>query len=269
MRIFTLILLIIITGKLSATPELEYLSYEEKNITIDVIYRYKNSIKRLYFESLTKNLDKYIKDLKAQGKLDRGKIHFEIMTGEWMDKSIGIEMYRYKNGYYCRLNGLIQPITQEYLTKIITYFSYDSWESFCYNDSLVSPKVALNIFNRRVDSIQLTNNFESRKLIDLNYVALYYQNDTLICKDSNQEYGQISFLLPFSHNKLDFVTNDKTIFVIGESGVINMIDLSYEEFTGSNYDQPWVEIFPKWINFKNFSGYFLSYSMDENKFYKL
>ena len=32
-------------------------------------------------------------------------------------------MYRYKNGYYCWLNGLIQSINLVYLTKIVEYFA--------------------------------------------------------------------------------------------------------------------------------------------------
>jgi hypothetical protein len=269
MKYFLLILIILVTGKLNATPESNYFTCKGKNLTIDVIYRYENDIQKLYYESLTKNLDNYIENLKSEGKLNRGKIHFEIMTGIWMDKSIGVEMYRYKNGYYCWLNGLIQPINQDYLTKIITYFTYDSWESFCYNDSIVLPKTALNIFNKRIDSITPASNFNNRKIVELNYISVYFQNDSLICRNVNQNYGQIKYLLPFSKDSKDFITCGETIFVIENNELINKIELTQTDFTDGFYEQCWTEIFPKWINFKNGNGYFLSYSLVENKFYKL
>lgn len=269
MRYFLLTLIILVIGKLGATPELDYFTCNGVNLTIDVIYRYENDIQKLYYESLTKNLDDYIENLKSEGKLSRGKIHFEIMTGMWMEQSVGVKMYRHKNGYYCRLNGLIQPITQEYLTKIILYFTYDSWESFCYNDSLVSPKTALNIFNKRIDSITPPGNYNSRKIMELNNISVYFQNDSLVCKSVTQNYGQIKYLLPFSVDSKDFMTCGETIFVIEKNELVNQIELTPMDFTGGSYEQCWIEIFPKWINFKNGNGYFLSYSLAENKFYKL
>ncbi|HPB57502.1 MAG TPA: hypothetical protein PLL49_03230, partial [Bacteroidales bacterium] len=83
MRYFLLTLIILVIGKLGATPELDYFTCNGVNLTIDVIYRYENDIQKLYYESLTKNLDDYIENLKSEGKLSRGKIHFEIMTGVW------------------------------------------------------------------------------------------------------------------------------------------------------------------------------------------
>ncbi len=80
-KYFFVVLSIYLSGKAYATPELDYHTCKGENITIDIIYRYKDDIKKLYFESLTKNLDAYIKDLKSNGKLNRGKIHFEIMSG--------------------------------------------------------------------------------------------------------------------------------------------------------------------------------------------
>ena len=151
-----ILILILVTGALNATPELDQFSCQGKYITIDVEYRYEDNIQKLYYQSLTKNLDAFIEELKLQGKLNRGKIHFEIETGIWMDLVKGIEMYRYKNGYYCFINGLIQPITQEYLSKIILYFTEDYWESFCYNDSTMTPTVALKKFNKRIETIYVS-----------------------------------------------------------------------------------------------------------------
>ena len=218
---------------------------------------------------MTKNLDDYIDSLKSIGELNRGKIHFEILTGTWMDKSVGVKMYRYKNGYYCWLNGLIQSINLVYLTKIVEYFASDSRELFCYNETIISPKVALNIFNKRIDSINIKPIYHSRKLFELNCAVLYFQNDSLICKGSNRIYGQINYLLPFSVSLKDFITVGETIYVIENNEIINKIELTEQDFTDGFYEQCWVETFPKWINFNNVNGFFLSYSIQKNKFYKL
>ena len=261
--------MIAISTRLSATPELQRYTYEREHLSIEIIYRYKNDIKKLYFESLTENLNDYLDILKSQGKLNRGKIHFEIMTAIWMDKSIGIEMYRYKSGYYCWLNGLVQPITQKYLTEIIDYFTSDTWESFCYNESLASPLQALTIFNKRIASKTPGKTFKSKKVMELNYVSVHFQNDSLICKSLNRKYGQVKHLLPFSKNLRDFITCGETIYVIEKNEIINQIELTDLKFTGGFYEQCWVEVFPKWINFGNRDGFFLSYSTEENRFYKL
>lgn len=267
---FILILLLIhVTGTLNATPELDQFSCQGKYITIDVEYRYEDNIQKLYYQSLTKNLDAFIEELKLQGKLNRGKIHFEIETAIWMDFVKGIEMYRYSNSYYCFINGLVQPITQDYLSKIILYFTKDLWESFSYKDSLITPSEALKIFNTRIDSIDVFYKYKTMKIMDLNYVSVYYQNDSLICKSENENYGRIKYFVPFSVDSKDFVISGETLFVIEHNKIINKIELSSKDLTADSYEQCLIEKHKKWINFMNGVGYFLSYSIEENKFYKL
>jgi len=256
---FSLIFLFLLaTGLLQATPELDQFTCKGKYITIDVEYRYEDDIQKLYYQSLTKNLDDFIENLKSEGKLKHGKIYFEIETAIWMDLAKGINMYRYENGYYCFINGLVQPITQDYLSKIILYFANDSWESFCYTDSLMSPSGALKKFNKRIENIQLPNKPESRKILELNYVSVYYQNDSLICKNGNENYGQIKYFVPFSVDNKDFVISGETILVIENNKIINKIELTTSEITADAYEQCLVEKHKKWINLMNGIGYFLS-----------
>ena len=260
---------IVLFGNLSATPELESYTFKREHISIDVIYRYSDDVKKLYYRSLAENLNEYISDLKSQGKLNRGRIHFEIMTGVWMDESLGVQMYRYKSGYYCWLNGLIQSISQEYLTKIINYFTCDTWESFCYNDSLLTPKQALNIFNKRIHPIMPFKNFKDKKVLELNWVSVYFHHDSLICKGTRRNFGQIYYVLPFSKGQIDFIVCRGSFYVIEKGELINQIKASEVEITGGFHEKCWVEVFPQWINFKNRDRIFLSYSIKKNRFYKL
>lgn len=267
-----IILGLILSRGVKATPELDVYSFEGKHISVSVIYRYNNDIEKLYYKSLTENLNEYIAVLKQDGKLDRGKINFQIMTAAWMDHSIGVEMYRYKNGYYCFLNGLHQTINQDYLIKIINYFASDTWESFCYDETKITPQKALYIFNRRLEELpELTQlDIEERKIFDLSNISLYFQNDSLICKNENLRLGKIEHILPFSAKSKDFITIGETIYVIENNKIINTIKLSASEFdAGRIYESPWIETFPKWVNFRNREGYFLSYSIDNNLFYRL
>jgi hypothetical protein len=266
---YLLFVFIFLIDILKATPELDQFSCKGKYLTIDVEYRYYNDIQKLYYQSLTKNLDDFIGNLKSEGKLNGRKIHFEIETAIWMDMVKGIEMYRSKNEYYCFINGLIQPITQDYLSRIILYFTQDSWESFCYTDSLMNPSAAIKKFNKRIETILVQNKYDSRKILELNDVSVFYQNDSLICKSENEYYGQIKYFVPFSVGNKDFVYSGDTLIVLEYGNVINKIVLSSNDWTANCYEQYLVEKYIKWVNFMNGVGYFLSYSIEDNKFYKL
>jgi len=264
-KLILIILLLFAVRNMYATPELDEYSLQGKHITIRITYRYDSDVERLYYKSLLENLDSFIDKLKQTGKLNRGKIHFDIMTGIWMDNADGVEMYRWKNGYYCWLNALHQPITQDYMTRIITYFASNNWKSFCYDNAKINPKQALRIFNRIIDTISISHRYDGRKVLELNNLAVYFQNDSLICKVGNESYGKIDYLLPFSAGSKYFITVGVTIYVVENNSVINQIQLSSQDFSMWSRE----EVFPKWVNFRNSLGHFLSYSIEKNKFYKL
>lgn len=260
-----IILLLFAVKNLNATPELDGYSFSGNHIEIDVTYRYNNPVERLYYKSLIENLDNFIDSLKHTGKLNRGKIHLSIQTAIWMDDDVGIEMYRWEKGYFCRLNACIQPITQDYMTKIITYFTSDNWESFCYDHTKIEPHKALRIFNKRIDSIDVSHQYTEREVLKINDLFIYFQNGFLICKDASKEYGKIDHFLPFSAGSKIFIVIGETIHIVENGLVINHISLTKDDFSL----ECWEEVFPKWVNFRNNLGCFLSYSIEKNKFYKL
>jgi len=254
-----------VVRSLNATPELDSYSIKGVHIELDVTYRYEKPVERLYYKSLIENLDNFIDSLKHTGKLNRGKIYFSIQTAIWMDGGTIVEMYRWKKGYYCWLNARIQPITQDYMTKIITYFVSDNWESFCYDNTKIEPDKALRFFNKRIDTIDVAYQYVDKKVLEVNDLSVYFQNGYLICKSANKEYGKIDYFLPFSAGSRNFIAIGETIYVVENGSIINQIQLAKDDFSYEN----WGEVFPKWINFRNNTGYFLSYSIEKNKFYKL
>jgi len=259
-------------GAVWATPEIGDCEYtlRGKHIEITIECRYSSSIEELYYKSLLENLDGFVDGLKQIGKLSRGKIELSILTAIWA-WGPGVEMYRHKNGYYCYLNGLHQDVTQDYLTKIIAYFASDNWESFCYDNTKIdNPGVALRIFNRRIDTVTVSHKYDSRKVLDVNGdIGVYFENGSLICKDANKTYGKINWLFPFATGSKTFIIVGNTILVVENETVINKIEVPYEDFNGNNY-QCRAEVYRKWVNFYSYSdGYFLSYSIAKNKFYRL
>ncbi len=260
-----IILLLLIVKILNATPELNIYSFRGKHIDIDVWYRYDNSVDRLYYKSLFENLDSFADSLKKAEKLERGKINFKIMTAMWMEHADGLERYRWKNGYYCWLNALHQPVTQDYMTKIITYFASDNWESFVYDNTKINPDQALRIFNQRIDTIDISHQYTDRKVLEVGGLSVYFQNGKLIGKNVSKEFGKIDYFLPFSAGLKSFIAIGGAIYAIENGLIINQIQLTGEDF-GFVY---WEEVFPKWVNFRNSLGYYLSYSIEKNKFYKL
>ena len=261
-----------------ATPDWDpqNISLSGKQVEFHITYRDFSAIDRLYHQSLLENLDAFADSLKQAGKLNRGKIHFHILKETW-NQSIptGVIMYRYKGGYYCMLNtyytSKIAPITQDYLARIIAYFASDDWESFCsgiYDDEKASL-AALQAFNRRLEPIKVPPRYPARKVLELNgALAVYFQDDALIGRYAGQEYGKIKWLLPFSAGSKSFITVGETIYVAENGTVINKIKLTEEDFVGWDGAAPRAAVFPKWVNFENSEGYFLSYSIEENKFYK-
>lgn len=271
LKLFLILIFSFLFINISATPELDTYSFKGKNIETTIIYRYINDIEKLYYKTLTEDLDEYIGRLKLEGKLDRGKIHLEIMTAIWMNHANGVEMYRYNKGYYCFLNGLTQTINQNYLERIVDYFASDNWESFCYDNTKVTPEQAIHIFNKRLSESPTLSKLTKtkRQALKLNNVTVYLEDDSLVCEGADLKLGAIKHLTPFSADSKDIVTTNNTIYVIENGKVINSIDLPEYNFSAGRYEHPWVEVYPLWINFENREGYFLSYSIKKNKFYKI
>ena len=262
-----------------ATPDWDprTVSLRGRHIEFSITYRDFSGVDRLYHQALLENLDSFVDSLKQAGKLNRGKIHFQILKETW-NQSIpaGVEMYRYKGGYYCLLNtyytSKLTPVTQDYLTRLIAYFAADGWESFCsgiYDDEEASL-AALKTFNRRIEPIKVSHQYPARKVLEVNGdTAVYFQDDALVGRGADREYGKVKWLLPFSAGAKTFITAGETIYVVENGAVINRIELTEEDFGGWDGSEPRAEVFPKWVNFENSSGCFLSYSIEENKFYQV
>jgi len=257
----------------AASPELSDTSFTGKHIEISITYRYESGVRDLYYESLLKNLDDFADSLKQTGRLSRGKVYFDVILEGW---TFGVRMYRYKNGYYCLLNegDTDINITQDYMTKIITYFASDNWESFWYDDNKNFPdeetrilgRRMARIFNRKIDTVTVSHKYAARKVLDAgNGVEVYFQNDSLICKDAGKVYGKISSMLPFSIGSKTFINIGRTVYVVENGTVINQVQTAETDFLFNGS----VCVFPKWINFRDYHGSFLSYSREKNKFYKI
>ncbi len=258
--------------KSTATPELRDYRFVEENIEVTVTIRYWDNLKELHYKALTKNLNEFTSALKAQGKLDKGKVKFEIMDAIWMDKSTSIQMYRHAKGYYCATNALLQPVTETYLRNIIRYFASENWKSFCYDNSKVSGKTALSIFNQILFNQNSTSISESPSPIivkQLKHTNVTFSKGNLSCTWNGKNLGIPKYFLPFSHQGLDFLCTNNTIQVIKENETINSITLTHHEFTANQFYQSRCERFKKWVNFKSQWKCYVSYSIEDNKFYKL
>ena len=280
--------LLFASKNVNATPDWDPrdISLSGKYIKISITYKDYSGVDSLYYKSLLENLDNFINSLKQKGKLSRGKIHFNILKETWHQYAYAaVSMSMDEKGYHCALNSFYQNITQDYLTKLIAYFASYNWEPFCpedtenyinmyYEDVKQIQNSAINVLNRKIDPIKdpikILHKYVPRKVLDAgNGIAVYFQNDSLICKGKNKVYGKIKYLLPFSVGSKSFITIGETIYVVEKGNVINQIQLTVEDFGGWDNSDPSKEVFPEYVNFINSSGHFLSYSIAENKFYKI
>jgi hypothetical protein len=255
--------------------------FRGKHVNISMTVGSFDEVDNLHYESVLKNIDGFADSLKRKGKLSLGKINLHLTCGDVEnicrdDAYNVVEMYRHKKGYYCSLNGCFLSFSQDYLTKIIAYFASDNWESFCTGDREIKPDIAARIFNRRIDTITVSRKYAPKKAKDAgNGVEVYFQNDSLICKDAKRVYGKIGCMLPFSAGSKAFITAGTTFYVVEGGAVINEIELTRDDVYPPRYAEEGYDsgntatVFPGWVNFHNSYGCFLSYSRAENKFYKL
>ncbi|MFM7022884.1 MAG: hypothetical protein ACKOXB_07885 [Flavobacteriales bacterium] len=268
MKNLTLLFFSFIFSLSYATPELSSNSFTSENVNIEVTYRYKNDITDLYFSSLVKNLNDYAETLIKSGKIQRKKIYLDIMIAEWMGHDTGIRMFRYKSGYYCHINGLVQKITQDYLAKIILYFSAPDWQSFYYDEGKLKPKTALKIFNQRLENLSTSFNPSKLKAWENGGITVYFENDSLFCYNQKTKLGPIKWITPFALKNRQFIVIGETLFIYEKGSQINKMLLSKNVLT-DYMEGCWTEIFPKWVNFHQPGKCFLSYSYPKNKFYML
>ena len=266
----TILFILILLGlQLSATPELDSYSYNSPNLKLEIIYRYDNPLDRALYKAMAASLDSYIDSLKHKGYLQRGQLHFEIMTAQWMDSTKGVEMYRYPNGYYCYLNGLKQEISLSYLQSIVLYFGSEQWSSFCYDELKLKPSLALQLFNQNllpVDSMPQTSAYN---LEQIGALRLYFKEDALYASLSNEEIGKLHYLLPFEAQGLIFISQADGIKVYKEGRLLQEMTWKPEGLAKPNHEALRVELFPKWINIASRDVYLFSYSIEDNRFYKL
>lgn len=260
-----LVFLLFISSVLFATPEITSKYYSTKNVDIEVFIRYENDVQDLYYKSLIENLNIYVQSLKDIGKLESGKVRFEIMTAHWMEHAHGVESFKSPNGYYCFINGLVQPITQDYLLSIINYFSSDEWESFCYNHQKISPKKALKVFNRKLEHITVNQIFEPIRVLTLNHLIVDFKEGKLICMIGGKEFGEIDNISPFSQGTRDFFMSGFVIYAVEKGKVVSSVDVP-KGYIGYEWR---TEVYKKWVNFSCHRDYLASYFSDKECFYKL
>jgi hypothetical protein len=230
----------------------------------------------LYYRSLQENLDALADSLKRAGRLGGGKVRFNIVIDDWnpSDRQ-AVVVTRAKDGYHCGLNKYYTAAGQDYLTKIVMYFASDGWRPFTY-DAYGEPaqhRKALKTFNGRLDSVEVSHVYPPRKVMDVgNGAAVYYENDTLICRDAGRSYGAIKWLLPFSVGSRVFVVVGETVYAVEGGEVINQIKLKADDFDCGcdGGPPPFKDVFTEWVNFKAGDDVaFLSYSIPKNKFYRV
>ena len=271
--IFTLIIIFCSVCNLYSTPELSSKYYNYKHLRFELIIRYEYDTETLYYKGVSEVLSNYIDSLIASGKLEDKIFEIKVITANWMEHSTGVEMYKSKYSYYCWLNGLVQKIDLSYLLNIVTYFSQDTWESFCYDNKAIRPGDAVNIFNQK---LPLLNSFAKDSILSqkvtvktAEYYEIVFENDSLYVYLNEIKYCKLSNPLPTVIYDRVIIANDSIFQVFYKDSCINQIDIKKYDISGGFYEQPFSKTVNKWVNYYNNDYCFLSYSYDENKFYKL
>jgi len=204
-----------------ATPEWEDCThlFSGKHIQISRTSLDYSEVRDEYYRFLVKNLDDFADSLKRVGKLPRGKVYIGTLDSWWYNSGTGysVDMHRSKDGYHCWL----RDISQDYLTKVIAYFASDNWKSFSYDPSKVDHNRAVEIFNRRIDTITVTYKYPPKEVMGVgNGIVVYFQDDDFICKIGDKVYRNIMGEFPFSIGSTTFIGTRDTVYVVEDGAEI-------------------------------------------------
>ena len=241
-------------------------SYEHIKLQLCQNYSNYNETTSLLYKERTKQLDKFIGDLIASGKLKNKKFTIEIYDPALTYNYIFVSQS--KSNYDIDFSGFL---SFEEIAKIVFYFTQSDWSSFIYDPTKVKDQS-----RTRQKFIDIVNKYsfpdissyvkDTIPLWQLDNLSLIYSNDK-IWYSSN---GQILPYKPTSN--LPIRIRDRYLFFQADSIFVRKDDstilpFKIPEIAAQDYT---VDKYSKWINIGFGSDNTLySYSYDKNKFYDL
>lgn len=228
-----------------------------------------------YYKGVSSVLNDYIENKIRNSELE-DKV-FEIQVGCWaFGGHPSIELSQNSSKYFVFIHG---STDLKYLTRIIEYFAYSDYESFVIEakntDELMRKNEnALKVFNDRLD--KCVSNIDMSFFNDrvdtvfkLGKLRIDYSDDKLQMYIDSKLIGS-NFKIPCPVKLADnYIVNiSDTLKVFNSLGKeINQFSTNKSEGEiDSDYE---MNAYSKWMNLYYFDKPIISYSIKNNKFYRL
>ncbi len=220
----------------------------------------------LLFQTRTTQLNKFIEDLIAQGKL-ADKL-FEIQV---IDPVMGYEQCRVSQSSQACYVYIREFASFEKLAQIVNYFAQHNWASFEYNpEKLADTHTAVSKFEQIIQSQPLPDISTYTSLPDaiwtLGDLQIKYEGDKMAYYLLNKKliYSTLYHFPVRIQNRYLFIEESR-LAIWEETKEIESIDIKRTDF---NYFTN-IKVYKKWINIGSAGHWYYSYSFDNNRFYKI
>ena len=263
-----LILILFLTTNVVQGTECVFRTFSYEHIDLQLCQNYSNynETTSLLYKERTKQLNRFISDLVASGKLENKKITIEIYDPFVTNNYIFVSQS--KSNYDIDCSGFL---SFEEIAKIIFYFTQPDWSSFIYDPSKVKDQSQtrqrfLDIVNKY--SLPDISSYvgDTIPLWKLDNFSLIYNHDKIWYSSNGQT-------LPYKPTlNLPIRIRDRYLFFQADSIFVrqnNFTILTFKipETTGQDFA---IDIYNKWVNIGfGADNIFYSYSYDKNQFYDL
>jgi len=271
------ILVILMSTLISSATEREYENYIHSKLKMGFCYNASQPDSKIfwYYKGLSTALNEFIEN-KIRNLELKDKV-FEIQFGcRLFGGHPSIEISQSSSKYYVFIHGLTDL---KYLTRIIEYFAHPDYKSFVIeakdlNELMRKNENALKVFNDRLDkcvpNIDMSF-FKDRvvRVFELDKLRVDYSADKLKMYINSRFIGS-NFKMPCPVKLTDnYIVNiSDTIKVFNALGEeINQLSTNKNAGELNSYFK--MHAYSKWMNFYYLNEPIISYSSNENRFYRL
>ena len=277
MRASILTILLVISTLFSYSTEREYENYCYSKLNFSLCYNASQpDLKTFwYYKGLSTVLNDYIENKIENSKLEDKVFEIQIGCGIFGGHP-SIEISQNSSKYFVFVHGLTDL---KFLTRIIDYFACPDYESFVieaedWNELKGKNENALIAFNNKLDKSVPdfdTSFFKNRveTVFKLNKLRIDYVDDQLKMYIDSILIGS-DFKIPCPVMLADnYIVNVSDTLKVFDS-IGNEINQFSINKSGAELDSDYImKAYSKWMNFYYWDEPIISYSINENKFYRL
>lgn len=253
----------------------EYENYCHSKLNFSLCYNQPDLKTMWYYKGVSSVLNDYIENKISNSELEDKVFEIQIGCGLFGGHP-SIEISQNSSKYFVFIHGLTDL---KYLTRIIEYFAHADYDSFVINakdtDELMRKNDnALKVFNDRLDNCvpNIDMSFFNDRVdtvFKLGNLRIDYSADKLEIYIDSKLIGS-NFKIPCPVKLADnYIVNISDTLKVFNSKGKEINQFSTNKNDGESASDFKMNAYSKWMNFYYFEKPIISYSTNDNKFYRL